>query len=239
MDGDWLTVSEAAEELLVDASEVRRLIAAGQLAGVRRAGRWLVDPRDVQRRGYARPGRGRPLSPGMAWLVLAALSGSGSRRGWSTLSRGERFRLRGVLEDLPDDARLAALLRKRAAVRRIRAHPGVVDRLLDDPRVHVGGAQAVVASGADLTAGGRPVLYIAEPDFDGLARDFRLADDPAGNVDVAVIPDSVDADLLPRGGEPVPAAVAWVDLLDDLDSRARSAAHDWLRRQRATVAAEL
>jgi hypothetical protein len=171
----------------------------------------------------------------MAWRVLAALSGSESSPEWSTLSRGQRFRLRGVLEDLPDDAKLASLLRKRADVRRIRAHPGVVDRLRDDPRVHVGGAQAVIASGADLTAGGRLLLYVAEPNFDGLARDFRLGDDPAGNVDMAVIPDSVDDHLLPRGGEPVPAAVAWVDLLDDLDSRARSAAHDWLRRQRATL----
>lgn len=89
---------------------------------------------------------------------------------------------------------------------------------------------AVAALGGGVAAGGRHRVYVPADESDAYLRRYRLADDVEGNIDVAVIPPGVDPELRPPPGEFVPLAVAWADLLDDPDSRARNAARGWVSR---------
>jgi hypothetical protein len=140
----------------------------------------------------------------------------------------DRSRLRSLLADIPGPDSFARLVKSRADIRRVRAHPGLLDRALADNAVSVGGGDAVASLGGGVAAGGGHRVYIPSQDVEDYLRRYRLADDVEGNIDIAVIPDSVDPELRPDPGAPVPLSVAWADLLDDPDSRARNAARDWV-----------
>ena len=169
-----------------------------------------------------------------AWLLLhllvratddAGAMGLGPVR----LSRLRRHRLGALLNDLPPAAQLARLLDGRARWQRVRVHPGALHELVGDERVRVGGARAAAAQGGGVAAGGRPVLYVANRDLGGLQSTYRSVEDPAGNATLGVV-DGQAAELvatLAPGGGLLPLVVAWVDLLEDVDPRARHAAHAW------------
>ncbi len=140
----------------------------------------------------------------------------------------DRSRLRSLVADLPGPDGFARLVKSRADIRRVRAHPGLLDRALADKAVSVGGGDAVASLGGGVAAGGRHRVYIPSQDVEDYLRRYRLADDIEGNIDLAVIPAGVDPELRPHPGAPVPLSVAWADLLDDPDSRARSAAREWV-----------
>jgi len=251
MDESWLSVADAARELELSPGRVRSLLDSGALHGRKLGGSWFVDPQAVQRRSAHSGKGGRPLSPGNAWLLLAlltalprpdaGLSPADQARLFSEAQLRlpanpvDRSRLRKLLADLPEPEGLARRLASRAKVRRMRAHPGVLDRLQADDRVSVGGGRAVAALGGGLAAGGSIRLYVPAADVDALVRKYRLRDDIEGNIELAVIPEDVNAELRPEQGRPVPLAVAWADLLDDPDARARGAAHDWAARLPRTV----
>jgi excisionase family DNA binding protein len=238
MDESWLSVAEAAERLHVSAAHVRRLIGAGDLPAARMARTWFIDPATVARR-QQRAGRpGRALNPSVAWRLLLLLNQRGQslvgvpaqddERAWEGLSDVQRHRLRSLLADLPDAPTLASLLRGRAQRELVRAHPGVLDRLVADGRVRPGAGRAAAARGASLAGGGRDLLYIAAADVADVRDTYRLRPDPAGNVELAVIPYEVPEELVPAPGQLVPLSVAWVDLIEDPDARASGAARDWV-----------
>ena len=233
MDDSWLAVTEAASVLGVSAVQVRRLIRTGELAAQQRAGLWFLDPADVQRRRLAAPGPGRPLSATNAWLLLRLLNAASvpvPEGDPVLLSRLQRHRLGALLADLPPAAQVGRLLHARARWERVRVHPGVLERLLSDERVRVGGARAAAGNGGGVAAGGRPVIYVADSDMDALRSAYHLVADPAGNVTLGLL-DGRAAELvaaLAPGGGLLPLAVAWADLLEDLDPRARHAAHEWV-----------
>ncbi len=243
MDDRWLSVGEAARVLGVSPAHVRRLAGSGRLAAQRHAGVWFIDPDAVLARVQSRPRAGRPLSPVSAWALLALLERMGRPRSpdgppVSTealvadigLTRVQRHRLAALLCEAPDADRLTHLLRRRADQRRMRVHPGVLARVLADRRVRVGGAHAAAAAGAGLSAGGRPLAYVPAAQVDRLVADYRMVPDPAGNIVLAVVPDVATAreGAVGAGHGPMPLAVAWADLLDDPDARARGAARDWV-----------
>ena len=233
MDESWLSVSDAASRLGVSVQRVRELLQTESLSGRKLGGSWFIDPVGVQRRG-AQGGRpGRPLSTANAWRVLRLLApgaGDDVLRGASPV---DRSRLRALLLDLPDSEGLAQKVSRRAQVRRMRAHPGVVDRLLADDQVSVGAGRAVAARGGGVATGGLDRVYIPAGSADAVLRRYRLVDDVEGNVEVALIPEEVDAALLPEPGQPVPLEVGWVDLLSDPDSRVRNAARVWAAAARS------
>ena len=243
MDQSWLSVSDAAEVLSLSHRRVRSMLESGELRGQKMGGVWFVDPLDVRRRGAFERMPGRPLSASNAWVYLAALSGAlesrhvGAEDRYSLCEQSaaslirnavDRSRLRSLLKQIPDAAGLARLLRSRADVRRMRVHPGVLERLLSDDRVSVGAGRAVAAMVGGVADGGQPRIYVREAAMDALTRKYRLVEDANGNVDVALIAAVVPDAALPRLGHPVPEAVAWLDILDDPDSRARHAAGEWV-----------
>lgn len=99
-----------------------------------------------------------------------------------------------------------------------------------DKGVSIGGGHAVASLGGGVAAAGRYRVYVPADRSDGYLHRYRLKDDIEGNVDVAIIPPGVDPELRPEPGKFVPLPVAWADLLDDSDSRARNAAPDWVSR---------
>ncbi|MDQ1743998.1 MAG: hypothetical protein QOE23_2337 [Pseudonocardiales bacterium] len=245
MDGSWLSTAEAAERLGVSAAHVRRLIHGGDLPAARMAGAWFIDPAAIARRQQRAARPGRALSPSVAWRLLMLLDQrrqglvgipAQDSRAWEGLSDVQRHRLRSLLADLPDGPTLASLLRGRAQRQLMRAHPGVLDRLAADGRVRPGAGRAAAARGAGLAAGGRELLYVSAADLAEVRDRYRLRPDPAGNVELAVIPADIPAELMSAAGEPVPLSVAWVDLLEDPDARASGAARDWVDRMRAAAA---
>ena len=234
---DLLSIDEAAARMGLHPAHVRRLVRVGELPGLKIGGRWLVTDDALRSRHRLKAQPGRPLSPAMAWAVLAAVEAGqrdklGSAAGRSAGGRGEpagadapdrrrRYRIRQLLSDAPSAERWAAWLRRRALPRRVWVHQGVLDRLGQDLRVHAGGpvAAAVAADGV----GGPLLFYVAETDADHVVRDYRAVDEPDGQVLMMVVPKAV-ADAFGPPGEPVGAVVGLVDMLSSADARERHVA---------------
>jgi hypothetical protein len=246
VDESWLSVSQAAGILGLSAQRVRSLLDSNVLVG-RKVGRfWLVDPREVQRRASLGSQPGRPLSAINAWRSLILLDDHAQASvgvegaGPSVvapelvvpfpLDPVDRSRLRALFRTLPEPTVFERLVQSRAALRRVRVHPGVLDRAVSDAAVSRGGGHAVAALGGGVAAGGAHRVYVPSDGVEAYLGRYRIVDDVEGNLELAVIPPSVDADLRPRPGSFVPLPVAWSDLLNDPDSRARSAARDWVER---------
>lgn len=234
-----LTVREAADCLGVSMERVRQMIHAGQLAARRSSAGWLIPAESVAGRSgdvYV----GRPPAPQTAWWAIAVLAAAiadaaqpPSERAVSLAElipdRRVRHRILRLLASLPDpvaDARpWRRLLSARGQVRRLWAHPGILDRLARDPRVSRGGAGAAPATHDGLTARpGRLELYVSEADAEGLIHQYRMRDDSDGQVHLVVMPSGVPPGLAPGGGAPVAAPAAASDLLEEDDPRARHAA---------------
>lgn len=247
-----MSVAQAASLLHVSGRRVRELAESGSLPADRLGANWLVDAEAVRSRAAHAPLAGRPLSPQVAWLMLAVVQGALDRRDndsddgsdgpgvdrgevpdeWLFAPLGEvadrhvKHRVRRLLAGQVPARRWETWLAGRAERRRVWVHPGVLDRLAADDRVHAGGAAAAAALG--LGIGGGPVrrFYVGVDDVDDVVAKFRLVDDPAGSVELMVVPAAgvaASAGLSVRPG-PVPPAVALADLLESDDARERHAA---------------
>lgn len=238
-DHQVLSVHEAADCLGVSMVRVRQMIHAGQLAARRSSAGWLIPAESVAERS-AKVYIGRPPAPQTAWLAIAVLAAamagaaqSPSEEGVSVAElipdRRVRHRILRLLASLPDPVADAMpwrrLLSARGHVRRLWAHPGVIDQLAGDPKVSRGGADAALAGHDGLTARpGRLELYVSEADAEGLIRRYRMREDSDGQVHLVVIPSNVPPGLTPGGGAFVAAPAAASDLLEEDDPRARYAA---------------
>lgn len=222
---DLVSVAEAAEKLGVSERHVRRLTAAGELHGRRIGDRWLIDADAVRHRSRSEPQPGRPLSTRMAWAVLAAadsaLEAESSRRPAPIEDRRIRHRLRKLLAEAPPPERWDQWLRHRADPQRVWVHPGVVDRLAEDDRLHPGGARAVAASGVGIAGGSGHSFYIDENVVGSVLADYRAHPAADGQVVLMVVPADVPEMVIGRPGEPVIPAAALVDLLGSSDARER------------------
>lgn len=238
-DQQVLSVHEAADCLGVSMERVRQMIHAGQLAARRSSAGWLIPAESVAERS-GKVYVGRPLAPQTAWLAIAVLAAAAAEAAQSPSEeavsvaelipdRRVRHRILRLLASLPDPVSDAVpwrrLLSARGQVRRLWAHPGVLDRLAGDPRVSRGGAEMVPAGHDGLTARpGRLELYVSEADAEGLIHQYRMRDDSEGQVHLVVVPSSVPPGLAPGGGACVAAPAAASDLLEEDDPRARHAA---------------
>jgi excisionase family DNA binding protein len=248
MEHDVLSVSEAAERLGVSSQRVRQLIKDGRLSARRSSAGWFVSGQAVADRAESAP-HGRPARPRTAWAVLDLLAAAvalspGEVAGVSEASRviaDRRLRhyvlhlLSAIPDPFEDVGRWRLLLASRGPVQRMWAHPGILARLKDDPRISVGGAEAAMQAGDGLSATSRVDLYVGEADLEHVIAEYRLRPDADGEVTIHVVPASVPPDLVPRRGVPVPVAAAAADLLEEDDARANDAALRQLRAMRNAV----
>jgi hypothetical protein len=108
-------------------------------------------------------------------------------------------------------------------------HPGVIERLASDSRLHPGAEAAAAAAdlGVGSGVGAERVFYLNESDLDAVLEDYRARPDPDGQLLFMVIPNQVADDMRPLPGEVSPA-VALVDLLSSADVRQRYLAAELL-----------
>jgi len=230
---DLLAVGEAAQRLGLDPSRVRQLARCGQLRASRVGHQWLIDADAVgerARRGAAR--HGRPLAPRSAWGLL--VHASGTEPDW--LNRVERSRIRRRLRELAagGDVDLHALLRSRADVHRVYAHPAAIGRILGEPGVIRSGASAVSEVGADLIAADLAEAYVSETHLDHLIRRYRLRPVARPNL-ILRVPRAVWP--FPAGQVVAPAPVVAADLLDATDERSQRAGRQLFAEVMRTQAA--
>ena len=234
---DWVAVDEASSILGVSSRQVRHLIQSGVLPARRYGNSWLVQGSAVRSRAMHAPSAGRPLSPALAWVVLSVaqhLLESGGEPGaapdiWSDIAdRHVKHRLRRLLAQPVSERRWRSWLAARAERRRVWVHPGVVDRMAADPRLHPGGGFAVAAS-AGISAGPPRRFYVESDALESVMARYKASDDPVGQVELMVLPANVSHDLIHKVG-PVPEAVALADLLESDDARERHAAAEKLSK---------
>jgi len=217
-DASLLSVREAADRLGVSPAAVRQHIASGRLPAVKRGRGWWLDERVVERMARQRLGRGRFLSPEMAWAVLLLASGrdsaaekaAGQDRYWS--------RVRAWLRDHPLREN-APRLRARAQVEEFEVHPSELKRILDRPDVLATGISAGDAVGL---VGSASAIEVYAP----VGRRRALVDDHAlipgtGPVRIRWVPDAVWPLLARNGDRRAPRAAVLLDLLEGDEPRAR------------------
>lgn len=219
-----LSASAAAALLNVSAVRVGQLLRSGDLPA-RRVGRtWVVRSEDVQAlAAKARPS-GRALSPARAWGLLNLLDGG--RAVW--LDASARSKMRAVARKLPgrSAAELAALLRNRAGVHRVRMHPSAVRRVVSSPGVVLAGAVVAAEQGADLVVVDEvPEIYLDQAGWSAVVSRYGPEDRADQPNLIARVPPAPFGP--PSTGSITPAVLA-ADLLDSPEPRAAAAGAAWL-----------
>ena len=235
---DWIDASHAAQLLGVGARQVRNLAERGALPA-RRVGRsWLLDAAAVRSRAAHAPNAGRPLSPAMtgqvlrivqAWLDPRPDAPADEHVLDAIADRQVRYRLRQLLSEPGSARRWENLLRSRAERRRIWVHPGVVDRLSSDHRLHAGGGFAASAHGLGIVAAPAHRFYVAQDDLAAVMSDYHARENASGQIELLVFNEDEAKQQLGEDSS-VPAAVALADLLDSDDARERHLAAETLER---------
>jgi excisionase family DNA binding protein len=226
-DEEWLSTGEAAEILGVSSERVRQLAQSGKIPARRTSAGWIVPISAVA--NLQLPGRGRLITPKTAWQVITVLDMRANIAAAREIiaDRRARYRIMGLIDDLPDPEKQPGpwhrVLGGRGYSTRMRAHRGVLQHAAADPRVAVGGSDAMPDK-YGLTKG-RTVLYVSNATEADLTAHYHLRPDRAGQVTLVTVP----AGLEPRGGSPVPAPAAAADLLDEDDPRARHAGAAYLK----------
>lgn len=215
-----ISVAAAARVMEISPERVRQLIHDGRLDARQVSGRWLVNPDIVDRLANEHRHAGRPWAAARAWGLLALAGG----RQVSWLPPSEVRRLREVLAERRVSD-LASQLRRRADRRDWYVHPGMLEDLVAEDGVVVGGAKA-----SGRLRDTSPIdAYIAGDVLDRLVERY-VPDQSAGDPNLIV---RVVGGPWPfaHGERMVWPAVAAVDLLERGDDvRARRVAHELLGR---------
>jgi excisionase family DNA binding protein len=218
-----ISVGEAAELLGVEERAVRLMAASGDVEAIKRGNAWWLDRRAVERRGRLQPGRGRRLSPAMAWSVL--LLASGVQNDAAPIgAKHHPARARRWLDthSLADDAsRLSA----RAQRESFDAHPSELERIARRADVMRTGISAADLIG--VHGGGREIELYAPAGSRDTIVDAHALERVDGPVLLRWVPD----ELWPAvHREVAPQSAILVDLLEHDDPRARREAELMLRR---------
>lgn len=217
-----LTVGDAAMRLGVTRGRVQHLIKAGDLDAKRVGGIWLIDEDSIERRLARQPAAGRSLTPASAWGLIFLADGLVPE--W--LDRHDRWRLRRFLPRLRS-GELAARMVERGRRRHLRGHPGLLARFREDPALMLTGVSASEPLRLGLIGGMDTVeAYVDEDALDGLMRRHHLQPTDSPNVVLRVIP---KFGWSREGLRVAPRSAVALDLLDDLEPRARQVGSDLLR----------
>lgn len=203
------------------------------MAAHRFPGGWVLSAPAVQLRRARPPEVGRPPSALMSWRLLSILSATiatgdlvagvePDAERYLIRDRRVRYRIRQLIAGAPPVHTWPGWLRRRAEMRRVWVHPGVLERMIADARLHPGGASAAAAVGVPVSAASSRRLYLREYDIAAVLDEYRARADSDGQLELMVVPSSA-SDHLPdapaRAGAPVPVAAALVDLLESPDAR--------------------
>jgi excisionase family DNA binding protein len=210
-----LTVDEAAELLGRSPQAVRSMAASGDLDAVKRGNGWWLDALAVERRRRELPGRGRPLSPAMAWSVVLLASGEPELAGRVVAEAHQPSRARRWLREHPLPEHFPRL-RARAGRESFDAHPAEINRILARADVMPSGISA--ADRVGLHGGAAAAEFYAPASARAAIVDEHSLDAGHGPVLARWVPD----ELWPVVGAPrAPRAAVLLDLLENDDPRAR------------------
>jgi excisionase family DNA binding protein len=215
-------VLEAARRLRVSPERVRQLIAAGDLAATRIAGRHVLDEDTVDELAErTRPAAVRAFSRRLAWAAAALVDGE--QPGWVSQSELSRLRRRLRDTDRDVDAWRTRLKARAATTRTYRVAAGNVRRLLRSPGVARSGvsARGLVTDrqiSADTAAG-----WLAHADdLVELTRRFAMLPSDQGNVLLRVADvDGMNSASATTAGKDRDAyrLIVAADLLESSDAR--------------------
>ena len=233
------SIEEAAGLVKLHPAHLRRLAREGKIPAQKVGALWILDESDVRQHDVAKRSAGRAISSGMSWAILE-LASHGLDSGGGDPSpnlaarlgdRRGRYRLRRHLAEAPAIQQWAFWLRRRAAPWRVWVHPGVLERLAADSRLHAGGGPAtvLVGMGSGVGSPAEQFFYVTEADAAGVLNDYRGVQDFRGNLQLMVVPSDIAGRINLGPGAPVPGAVALVDLLESLDMRLRYLATEMLQ----------
>lgn len=208
-------VSAAAGRLGVSTRQVQHLVARGEL---RQLARGIIDGTSVERHLAVRgDSHGRAWSEATAWAAVALLSGG--EAGWLGASQRSRLRARlGVLSATD----LVERTRRRATVKRFRAHSAARQRLLGVLVYPTDVADRLGLADTNAIDG-----YLAADDVAAVVNIHGLIPDEDGRVTLRATGIDLDAvrDASRRG-----VVLAGLDLAESLDARERSVGLDALTR---------
>jgi excisionase family DNA binding protein len=230
-----ISVRDAAAQLRIDESRVRRMLRDRDLVGHRMGGMWLVNADDVARRvAFAlpsghRPG-GRPMSARRAWGLLDLLDGGHAV--W--LSPSDRSQVRAQVRKLTgaDAARWRAALRARSEIVPAAGHPAAVGHLGQESDVRRAGPSEAAAQGLNLLVlHERPELYVRPEAWPALQARYGLRVSPRDPALLIHLP----RDGWWPSGDRLSALVLAADLLEHPEPRGVSAAVALLNERAARV----
>lgn len=207
-----MALSEAAAILGVTQRQAQRLAAIGELGHVRHVGRTIVVPAAAVYRAQnnGTTGRGRPAYPATAWAALALLSGDPA-------GGSQQRRLADRLAEMtPTD--VARFARRRAKIVNVRVTVRIETDALASKLVDAGmkptGLMSPLATewglAGDDAAQIDGYLYVEPSRALG---DLKLREDPGGRIVLRLLELPVD---------PLPEAAVALDLMESMDSRART-----------------
>lgn len=174
-----VSVDEYAEWRGISAQRVRDLLRSGELPGRRVGARqWEIDEAAFK----SRPRLGQPMSPPMAWALIAALGGEPRHSDVPQVRLDRVLKNRDYVRAAGNDAPmiLSSWLRQRGERLLFRADDRDLPDLLADPRVMPSG---VSDERAGLSAGNVAEVWLR--DFSRLSElvgDYLLLPDIRGNV---------------------------------------------------------
>ncbi|MCL2438875.1 MAG: helix-turn-helix domain-containing protein [Coriobacteriia bacterium] len=205
------TTRQAADVLKVTTHQVVQLIHAGEIEAVRTAGNaFLIDVESLAEYARMRQGRGRPLSPNIAWAALLLLSGL--EVDWLTYQQSRRLRI--TLQEVSAKD-LVWLVRKRADLLRLR----IDESFFDEARkvLAISGSSSDLVSKFGLTTRiGHLEGYIVRNNLEEFVqRTFAVADERA-NASVRVVS---DVHLPLQDMSKMPIGVVAVDLASSSNKR--------------------
>lgn len=224
-----LTTRAAAEQLGVNQSRVRALVASGSLIGRQVGGLWLVDADSLDRHASltAAKANGRSMAPRIAWAAGDLADGGDAV--WLTAS--ERSRLRKRFAAAASIDTLRRWLSARAwGVNRYRVGERDLDEVLATAGVVRTGVSATTAYGIGLGVGGTGDAYVDSRVAQQLVQEFFLIESAAGNLTLRM----VEQDLHLKAAREIEGQlvstrlIVGVDLADDRDTRTKSAGRELL-----------
>ena len=199
------------------------MIGDGQLLAQKLGGRWFVDRRSLESRRSRSSVDGRPFSEANAWALLCL--SEGQQPEW--ISKWEISRLRRRLRE-DSLGKLAPRLRSRASRALFRAHPSILPKLRDDPRLLPSGVSMAAEHQIDIVELNEFEAYVSREDLEGVVQQNYLEPSWEPNVIFHVAGAQWLQRFVDHAMSPLVSAL---DLLEADEEKSRRAGRNYLAHQ--------